>query len=175
MNKIEELNVKLEKAFHSAQKLENQIRCIQEEIKNFEKKQEKPKFKRANYGKIFYTLCFINGALTVGQLAELNDLHCDECFESNNYFLTEERAQEVADKMNFLLRMERLHDEMCPDYQPDWKKSGIKYCVLYSESSKKFNFCRAYYDFRAGVYFPTEIDAIQACDILNAELEQTKE
>ncbi len=42
-------------------------------------------------------------------------------------------------------------------------------------ASKKFDFYCTYCDFRTGVYFPTETAAIEACCILNAEFEQTKE
>lgn len=174
MNKIEELNVKLEKARNSAQKLDNQIRCIQEEIKCLEKEQEKPKFKRANYDEFFYTICLIDGKMVVISRSEINDYYCNCCFESNNYFLTKERAQEVADKMNFLLRMERLHDELCPDYVPDWGVDNCKYMIFRNHKNEMFECFATYFDM-GEIYFPTREIAQQACDILNAELEQTKE
>lgn len=175
MNKIEELNVKLEKAFHGAQKLENQIRCIQEEIKNFEKKQEKPKLRAEKGGKYYYL--YFNGGCLVDCIEEDNRTNSDDCdFENNNYFLTKERAQEVADKMNFLLRIERLHDELCPDYQPRRDKGQTKYYITYNANFQKYLFDdNLYHYLDTQVYFQTKEIAQQACDILNAELEQTKE
>lgn len=37
-----------------------------------------------------------------------------------NFFPTKERAEQVAEKMRLLLRLEQLHDMLCPDYEPDF-------------------------------------------------------
>ena len=36
-----------------------------------------------------------------------------------NFFSTEARAEQVAEKIRLLLRLEQLHDMLCPDYVPD--------------------------------------------------------
>ena len=42
-----------------------------------------------------------------------------------NCFKTRERAEQVADKIKFLLRLEFLHDKYCPGFlnEQDYKKS----------------------------------------------------
>lgn len=92
-----------------------------------------------------------------------------------NFFPTEERAEEVAEKMRLLLRLEQLHDQLCPDYVPDWNNDDkLKFCL-----------CRDHVDdcwfvdiFDVTEYptacFDTEENAEKAADILNKELEESK-
>ena len=99
-----------------------------------------------------------------------------ENFENNNYFLTKERAEEVADKINFLLKLERLHDTFCPDYKPDWNgKSKEKWTVtvVFDYGEKKYKpYCSAVEDNRTIVCFNSRETACKVCEILNEELEK---
>ena len=62
-------------------------------------------------------------------------------FENNNYFLTKERAEEVADKIKFLLKLERLHDIYCPDYKPNWNNEWeSKFYIFYKVVRKAHSF-----------------------------------
>lgn len=106
-------------------------------------------------------------------LTEKNNFF-DECyFKSNNYFLTKERAEEVADKINFLLKLERLHDVYCPDYKPDWEegKDECKWFIRFDAKNKEYLafWTTIYRD--ATVYFDSKETAKKVCEILNKELE----
>jgi hypothetical protein len=94
-------------------------------------------------------------------------------YGNNNYFYTKSRAQEVADKINLLLKLERLHDTFCPDYVPNWNSNERKYFVLYDNISKRYrgNALTAT-EYKTNVFFATAIIAQKVCDILNAEQEE---
>lgn len=92
-------------------------------------------------------------------------------FENNNYFHTKKRAEEVADKINFLLKLERFHDIYCPNYKPDWSNDkDYKHYIYYDEKAKKWTFdVVTKYHLVVCVYFPTSEIAQKVCDILNKE------
>ena len=94
-------------------------------------------------------------------------------FLSNNYFHTKERAEEVINKMEFLLKLERLHDIYCPDYVPNWDSNlekDWKYYVFYNYSLKCWmvGSC-ALNKIPTITYFPSQEIAEKVCDILNEE------
>lgn len=95
-------------------------------------------------------------------------------FKNNNYFLTKERAEEVADKINFLLKLERLHDIYCPDYEPDWEdgKDECKWFIRFDAKNKEYLafWTTIYRD--ATVYFDSKETAKKVCEILNKEIEK---
>ena len=86
-----------------------------------------------------------------------------------------ERDEEVADKINFLLKLERLHDIYCPDYVPDWQDNARKYYVFYGEKDSTYYVggCLAA-DRKPCVYFPTTEIAQKVCDILNGKTKNAK-
>ena len=93
-----------------------------------------------------------------------------------NCFRTKERAEQVARKMRLLLRLEQLHDMLCPDYVPDWSNEDEhKFYLFYDgkASNWKYTYWSAF-DFRVGEYFDTEENAEKAAEILNKEMEETK-
>ena len=99
--------------------------------------------------------------------------------DQNNCFKTEKRAKEVLNKIELLLKQERLHDIYCPDYKPDWSSNEKKYLILYSHTTNRYSVGR--YSVGHAVYsecllpcFPTEEIAQKVCDILNSE-EQNSE
>lgn len=160
--KLDELKDSIDNALAEVSKYEELIQQIKEK--------EEPKFERRN-GEKYFAVSTNNGK------AEYYDMRDNSStdrlwYNNNNYFYTTERAQEVADKVNFLLRLERLHDTYCPDYVPDWYDYGKeKYFITYSYESNKYNWgtCRSI--FSNFVFFPTDEIAEKVCKILNKERE----
>ena len=70
-------------------------------------------------------------------------------------------------KLNFMLKLERLHDIYCPNYVPNWSDTNEKkYGVYYSETNKEYVYA-AYTDSSLiTVYFPPPEIAKRVCDIL---------
>ena len=89
-----------------------------------------------------------------------------------NYNGSKERAEEVADKINFLLKLERLHDTFCPDYKPDWGKiSKTKWGVAFNSDQKVY---KPYWTNTIDInitYFNSEETAEKVCSVLNKEIE----
>ena len=90
------------------------------------------------------------------------------------YFPTRERAEQVAKKIRLLLQLEQLHDQLCPDYEPDWDGTA-KFLVAFDHTDGEM---QAFFDRSSGestfVYFRDVVTAMEAADILNAELEESK-
>ena len=95
---------------------------------------------------------------------------------NGNCFRTKERAEQVAKKMRFLLRLEQLHDQLCPDFEHDYENYyDAKYTIAFNHIERRmkpeivFDCCESF-----PVCFES-IGAVQkAADILNAELEESK-
>ena len=140
------------------------------------KVEEEPEFKRVGNGQEYYCIGKFNtarfGAVYTLEAGRFLD---KASFESNNYFHTRKRAEEVADKINLLLKLERLHDTYCPDYVPDWQDNARKYYVFYGtkDSTYYVGGCLAV-DRKPCVYFPTTEIAQKVCDILNGETKNAK-
>ena len=93
-----------------------------------------------------------------------------------NCFRTKERAEQVTKKMRLLLRLEQLHDILCPDYEPDWGSGEATYCLYYDHSSSRWA-VDGWYDCNCrvnGAYFDTLENAEKVAEILNKELEKSK-
>lgn len=143
------------------------------EIPNVE---EEPEFKRVGNGQEYYCIGKFNTARFGAVYTLETDHFLDKAsFENNNYFHTRKRAEEVADKINLLLKLERLHDTYCPDYVPDWQDNARKYYVFYGtkDSTYYVGGCLAV-DRKPCVYFPTTEIAQKVCDILNGETKNAK-
>lgn len=191
MTELEKLNERITQLTDLVKSGEETISATKEMLKLAEqerdrladqRKETEPKFERVYQTKPYWRLAFDNafgcGAWALKQIErEWHDFNNMTDFEGNNYFHTEQRAQEVANKINFLLKLERLHDIYCPDYVPDWNNyNERKYVVNVVYKGKGYsakgelvashtigtkNF--------AEVYFPTLEIAQKVCDILNAE------
>lgn len=130
-----------------------------------------PEYKRVPYNNNYYVIRIDSGKMFIHNYIEEDDNYDKNYFEMNNYFHTEARAKEVLDKINILLRLERLHDTLCPDYNPqncDWR-----YSVYYNSDKEEWEVMgerteRTGLDKRSA-YFPTLKIAQQAADILNKE------
>nr|DAU23562.1 MAG TPA: hypothetical protein [Caudoviricetes sp.] len=92
-----------------------------------------------------------------------------------NFFRTRERAEQVAEKMRLLLRLEQLHDMLCPDYVPDWKDDRLKFYVYFDHEQGNLNItASSFCDTLSLVAFETRENAQKAAEILNKEMEETK-
>ena len=83
-------------------------------------------FKRVGTGTAYYTVRIEQGKAEIFRIPDEHDSYDDKRFENNNYFLTEERAKEVAEKINALLKLERIYDMLRPEYKPDLNNTEPK-------------------------------------------------
>lgn len=90
-----------------------------------------------------------------------------------NFFPTKERAEQVAEKMRLLLRLEQLHDQLCPGYEPDWDGTA-KFLVAFDHTDGEM---QAFFDRSSGestlVYFRDVVTAMEAAEILNKEMKKS--
>ena len=152
---------------------ENIIKANENEIKKLEAEKERPAFERVEKGKKYYAVTApSHEGVFVKEYIEEHMRFDKSNFENNNYFLTEERAEEVADKINFLLKLERLHDTFCPDYKTDWDNNWKqKFYILFDNSRGIYLSTDAYsVDNHTTVYFDSEETANKVCEILNKEI-----
>lgn len=182
---IEQLNERISQLTDLVNSASDTIENAQEMIKLAEQERDRladqrtesePKFERVKRGE-FYYLVNVDPSAHILRAVE------EKCFadnvhdRANNYFYTRERAIEVADKINFLLKLERLHDVFCPDFNLGLG-DGLdveKYYVYYNFVHEKWmDSCVIHASHAVQVYFPTKEIAQKVCDILNAELESEK-
>jgi hypothetical protein len=160
--------------FQKCDNLERRIKQLEAAVSKIEaesKPEFEPEFERVSHGEPYFYI--YGNTMNVAVSSEDSDYISDTSYINNNYFYTKKRAQEVADKIKFLLKLERLHDIYCPYYEPDWNDSAEgKWCVYYSHNAKKW-LCGKYSTilFPPQSSFPTEEIAQKVCDVLNNELE----
>ena len=88
-----------------------------------------------------------------------------------NFFPTKERAEQVAEKMRQLLRLEQLHDQLCPDYVPDWESDETKLCVYFNHEQGNWSIsCSTAFENLCVVVFDNYENACKAAEILNKEM-----
>lgn len=163
MDRIDELKSLIENC-------KKMIESSEKEIEMLESK--KPAFERVKKDKSYYLLGDFIGKIIAHPIPDDgSELH-KKRFENNNYFLTKERAEEVADKINFLLKLERLHDVYCPDYKPDWNNSlKDKYYICFDHKANKYIYYYAQLLDISVVCFDSRETAEKVCGILNKEIE----
>ena len=124
MDRIDELKSLIENCKKTIESSEKEIEML---------KSKEPVFERVKKDKNYYSLGDFSGKIITHPIPDDgSELH-KKRFENNNYFHTEERAEEVADKINFLLKLERLHDIYCPDYKPNWNNEWeSKFYIFYN-------------------------------------------
>lgn len=187
MSELEQLNERiaqfseLVKAGSEAIKsMETALKAAKEERDRLKEQQKEtePKFERVKEGAIYYIIDF-DAHRSCGVYGDMEEGHpLDEAsYNNNNYFRTEKRAQEVVDKINLLLKLERLHDIFCPNYMPDFNDAdATKWYLFVSVRDKKWHWeiCHACVN-DVLVYFSSAEIAQKVCDILNAELKEENE
>ena len=186
MNELEQLNERISQLTDLVASANDTIKNAEEMIKLAEQERDRladqrresePKFERVKKNENYYYLEFGSALGTATIYSDIDTgHHVDKNrFDNNNYFHTEQRAQEVADKINFLLKLERLHDTFCPEYVPDWDNDMIKYIVGFDAYNKKWYIGQTFVNKDvSGVYFPTKGIAQKVCDIFNKESEEEK-
>lgn len=98
-----------------------------------------------------------------------------EVYNVGNCFPTVERAEQVAEKIRMLLKLERYHDMFCPDYVPDWDDGTHKHCIYHDDYDKKWETALSIIGSSpADVYFDSEETAQKVCDLLNREENQNE-
>lgn len=165
MSDYEKLKQELEALRNKCKELEDKIELAEQD--------DEPKFERVPDGKPYYTLKTINGAFAINpnHTAESHRIIDKDRFDNNNYFKIRERAQEVADKINFLLKLERFRDMFCPNYKPNFDDfSTFKHMIIYDHDIQMYRtmYCNSS-EYGTQVYFPSEGIAQKVCDILNKE------
>lgn len=150
---------------------ENIIKANKNEIKKLEAEKERSAFERVEKGLHFYCVEVNELGVTVELHIDNRLIFSDAMFKNNNYFLTKERAEEVADKIKFLLKLERLHDTFCPDYKPDWGNiSTTKWWVAFNNDQKVYKpYWTNIIDSNI-TYFNSEETTEKVCEILNKEI-----
>lgn len=142
------------------------------EIPNIVLRKDEPEFRRAEKGAAYYAIdSNYNGVVT--EYIENGDQFDDVHAETGNYFLTQERAEEVLKKIKMLFLLEKMHAIYCPDYKPDWKDGNRKYYIRFNHDSKKFGVWHLFTEETAvDVYFPSREIVYKVIDALNEELGQ---
>lgn len=163
MDRIDELKSLIENCKKTIESSEKEIEIL---------KSKEPVFERVKKDKNYYLLGDFRGKIIAHPIPDDgSELH-KKRFENNNYFHTEERAEEVADKINFLLKLERLHDLYCPDYKPDWNNEWeSKFYIFYNISYKKYQYGVSYWTPYSNIYFNSKETAGKVCDVLNKKIE----
>lgn len=149
------------------EELKRQLAEIQTKIEELEKETQ---FKRVEKGKEYFTVCCKSRGTTTVRWTDTDDEIDVDYYNSNNYFRTRERAEEVAKSIRVLLRLWRLHDTLCEDYVPNWdEEEEMKWIVFYSHAARTWcKECWLTNDFLLPC-FPTKELVQKACDILNEE------
>ncbi len=171
-----ELIEKCEEFGNFIAKLAEQVEVFQRQIENS---------KSAKDEKYFY-VDFYFGEAVVKEAEERTTMVDYLLFDNNDYFLEEKYAQEIANKLNLFLGINRLRDKVCPDFiiesDPLKMKDGQAYYIIsFSGIYKKYTYCALTKNNLVSlgyplfdVFFRDEKTVQTACDILNEELEQTK-
>lgn len=138
-----------------------------------QKKQEELKPWKPEHREIYFT---IENGVDVVRYIYIGDDIDESCILSGNYFPTRERVEQVAKKMRLLLRLEQLHDMLCPDYVPDYEdEDEVKYHVYFNHLQGKYNIsCSTSRENPCMVAFDTKGNIEKAAGILNKEMRESK-
>lgn len=137
-----------------------------------QKKQEEPKPWKPEDGEDYF---YIGIDFTIDSWENVDDDTDKRNFRIGNCFRTGERAEQVAKKMRMLLRLEQLHDMLCPDYVPYWKDDRLKFYVYFDHEQGKYDTsCSTGIENQCMVVFDTNENAEKAAEILNKEMRESK-
>ena len=137
-----------------------------------QKKQEEPKPWKPKDGEDYF---YIGIDFTIDSWENVDDDTDKRNFRIGNCFPTEARAEQVAEKMRLLLRLEQLHDMLCPDYVPDWENYGQKFLVYFNHAENRWHIGASNaFELRCATCFDTEENAEKAAEILNKEMRESK-
>lgn len=140
-------------------------------IPEVEEVEEIPQPWRAEEGENYY---FVGTLGSVYKFKDTRSFHDNRAFEIGNYYKTEERTEDVAEKIKLIFKLERLHDIYCPEFKPNFKDLEELKCSIYFDHKDglyRIYKCLSTEDVH-GIYF-TEEAAEEVCRILNKELNET--
>ena len=148
------------------------LEALEKEAK-MQKKQEEPKPWKPAYGQNYFAL---SGNFTACKCTNYGERFEEYPISIGNCFPTEARAEQVAEKMRLLLRLEQLHDMLCPDYVPDYEDDDeVKYHVYFNHLQGKYNIsCSTSRENPCMVAFDTKENIEKAAEILNKEMRESK-
>lgn len=182
MNDIEKLEERIAQltelvktGTETIESLKETLKTVEEERDRLaeERREREPKFERVKGKEQYYFVNIAYRGFVVTSDTEMGYPLDEVSYNSNNYYHTEQRAQKVVDKINFLLKLERLHDTLCPDYKPNGNSGERKYYVFYGHSSKCYSVGSVgNVEYETNVFFPTLEIAEKVCAILNEELKE---
>ena len=146
------------------------LEALQREAE-MQKKQEEPKPWKPERGEEYFA---VEDVADVVPYTYCEDSIDEYNIQLGNCFRTKERAEQVAKKIRLLLRLEQLHDMLCPDYVPDWSNEDEhKFYLFYDGKAGNWKYTYwSTFDFRVGEYFDTEENAEKAAEILNKEMRE---
>lgn len=76
----------------------------------------------------------------------------------------------VNDRIKVILSLQRFHDLLCPDYQPNWNNyTECKYYIYFDYMVGLFRFTVTLVDNYQSIYFPNSEIAEKICNCLNKE------
>ncbi len=136
-----------------------------------QKKQEEPKPWKPAYEQDYFTL---SCDFKVCKYTNYEERFDEGVISAGNCFPAKERAEQVAEKIRLLLRLEQLHDMLCPDYVPDWEKEKDKFCLCYLHEGKQWSVeSWLFFESQGFVWFDTFENAQKAAEILNKEMKKS--
>ena len=137
-----------------------------------QKEQEEPKPWKPAYGQNYFAL---SGNFTACKCTNYGENFDEFPISIGNCFPAKERAEQVADKIRMLLRLEQLHDMICPYYVPDWESDAEKFYVYFNHLRDNWDVdSGTAWDYPCMVAFDTKKNALKAAEILNKELEESE-
>lgn len=136
------------------------------------KEQEEPKPWKPEVEEGYF---YIGNTLEIGEYFNGGDYIDDKLITAGNCFRTKKRAEQVAEKMRLLLRLEQLHDMICPDYVPDWENEKDKFCLCYHHEGKQWSVeSWLFFENQGFVWFDTFENAEKAAEILSKEMGESE-
>lgn len=157
--------------------LKEKISALEKELEELKAQVEKEEDKI----KVGEDFCYVlpNGQISTPTFG--NTLYDNELIEAYNIFkkdeFTEKHLEWYANNViKVHNRLMQLHEQLCPNYFPDWGNINTGKCIVYFNTiSNKwdtdFYFNTNYFN----IYFPSMEVAQTACEILNKEKFMFKE
>ena len=151
---------------------EERIKVFERLVKELKSQYKKtggvPSFERVPKGSEYFRIGIGRGGeFTVETRVETNeDLGRRDRY---NYFYSHQRAEEVVNKINLLLKVEQIRDQYFPDYVPDWRHTvSPKWYITFNPFTDLFEVNGTVTaQYHGYVYFPDRKVADEICRQLN--------
>lgn len=132
-----------------------------------QQEQTESEFWMPDYGEPFFAVDAVYG-VTECIFEEGDDL---DYMMVGNCFATAECAEQVSKKLEFLFRLEQLHDQFCLGFEPDWNDHDTPKIAVHFDCEKDRMFSTCTYSEKSvyEVYFDSFETADKVAAILNRE------